>query len=977
MAGWFPLFAAASTALTDRSIVNVGYPYGGNEYRFINQWQNSEQFGPGSTTWATGTPWNTIVGQEGYPVAKLLNTDGKYFGAGIAIPASWQYGEVGSGHYYVIDWDGNGELAFFLQEGSITYQAGPVTGPSGSISSANVTSSGSSGHFTTISSSFPNTHSRAIFNFTGPAQIIAIQIYATDPNNIGDFLKKLRFYRLDDINDLNAGKIYRSAYKQMLVDLCPGAIRFMDWGYGNAARMTRFSSRTLPNYASSTNSNGSGQDWVASPAYGVTTYTAGTGTTNKYSVAAATGTTGNPKTTPATTDPVHGELVTTRVDTGLARTGQRTVVSITNASQGIVETSAPHGYSAGDIVFHQIGLTGEVIGTIRSGALNVVEIDNSGGGLVTGMRVFGSTVPNGSTITSTTSASITLSASGTAVNNDAFHFQAMPKMHNVPLVVELGADSTHYKLKTLGGSNFDTTSFGVLSYNAASNFYVTLNAGGRGDWPISLHYGNAPIGGAGDGFLPANSYRTFIFDKTISLKSDGAGNQIFGVWMINEDGAHNGGIPLELCTALINELNAMSPAHPIHMYMCIPYLGHSSIDPDYDASENWGVQATNIILNGNTVGGVTYSGLVNPNWLFIEGSNETWNSNGGPAVTQTFYLAYRGYCRWGTTLSDFSSMSTFRSSIAMNDIKNSAYYNSGRVKFVLAGQGTQGATGINDARMDGTSYVLSDPDWIGGVPFDHHDVYAIAAYLEANGSFVSANRDTIVASWISHIGNDASQEADAHDYVAGIINSPEVNSGETIYRYQHKIVPDLAARCATYGDGKKSVILYECGWNEAIQTKAQSSFPETYINATIDGSTATITNMRSDVVANISAGDFVFGHGIPKNTYVVSKPGGGTSLVLSNNTTVAKTLGSVLVMAPTDAFLWATKNSQAWADAMVGFFDSFNSQSNAALPADYLTSGLRWGHIFPSSFGASSNTEWTEFTKAFIQSGNRNRGLNG
>ena len=81
-------------------------------------------------------------------------------------------------------------------------------------------------------------------------------------------------------------------------------------------------------------------------------------------------------------------------------------------------------------------------------------------------------------------------------------------------------------------------------------------------------------------------YKTFIFDKTIAAQTDGAGNYVYGVWMFNDVGAnngHDGGVPLEICTALVNEVNAMRPARPIHMWMNIPHLGLCSMDPDYSA----------------------------------------------------------------------------------------------------------------------------------------------------------------------------------------------------------------------------------------------------------------------------------------------------------------------------------------------------------------------------------------------------------
>src|SRR5262249_38965371 len=146
------------------------------------------------------------------------------------------------------------------------------------------------------------------------------------------------------------------------------------------------------------------------------------------------------------------------------------------------------------------------------------------------------------------------------------------------------------------------------------------------------------------GYIAAGDYKTFIFDKAIAAQTDGEGNNVYGVWMFNDLGSNNGhagGVPLEICTALINEVNAMRPAQPVHMWINIPHLGLCSMDPDYAPSSNWGIQAVNTVLHGTN----GFAGLASVAQLFIEYSNETWNS-AGAAFSQTFYCAYRGYLRW-------------------------------------------------------------------------------------------------------------------------------------------------------------------------------------------------------------------------------------------------------------------------------------------------------------------------------------------
>jgi hypothetical protein len=75
---------------------------------------------------------------------------------------------------------------------------------------------------------------------------------------------------------------------------------------------------------------------------------------------------------------------------------------------------------------------------------------------------------------------------------------------------------------------------------------------------------------------------------------------------------------------------------------------------------------------------------------------------------------------------------------------------------------------------------------------------------------------------------------------------------------------------------------------------------------------------------------------------------------------------------PQNAFLRAVKRSQAWADAVKTFADSFGT--NPVIPSPLYVQGpdIRWGHI-PSSAYGYTNTEWADLDKAFVQMGERNR----
>lgn len=867
VAGPVPLAApsvSSSTAPSLRSIVNIGFVTGtGNEYRFIDHFRIAEQFGPYGKGWSTGAVWTQSLAADGYPKISLTAADGKPFGGGVRIPASFQYGQPGSGQFYVLRWKGNGEVRLMLQAGSWTYDASK---------SKNATPVSSDRWRTTAGSD-----TYIVLNFTGPAQLFPLIVYATDPSKAGARLSSLQFYRLEDEADLLAGKIFRTPYKRSIVDLCPAAIRFMDWIGGNDSKLTRFESTTRPGYAAYA-SNG---NWVVSAPYGETSGT------NQYTLAGVTG-------TPAA--PLHGEIVTCRIGAAMVRSGAKVIASVSNSKPGRI-TAPAHGFVTGDVVVHQ------------------------------------------------------------------FAAGVMPKLHLLPCTVTV-IDADNYSI------GVDTTTFGSFSGSAKANQFITLNVGGRGAYPVTFPIPSTFASHYGDGYVAKGDYKTFVFDKTIAAQSDGAGNLIYGVWMFNDAGAsngHSGGVPLEVCTALVNEVNAMQPARPISMWVNIPHLGLCSMDPDYSVQSSWGIQAINMVLNG----GNGYSGLVSSAQLLVEYSNETWNS-GGSAFSQTYYLAHRGRQRWPTSgQNDYASMAALRSVINVEDIKRSAY-NNPRLRFVLAGQGTLGASGLNQARIDGSTFFLKDELNVWGptvAPMAHHDHFAFAAYFVASETFDTANLPVLAAKWVAARGNAAAQETICAAYVNGVVN-PTVGGSETVDRYRLALLPAYISKMKTYG---KSVIMYEGGWDRdvrAVSAGGQVTATLPFASGAIDGVTNIISGVNASYLSALSPGYLVVGHGIPSDTIVVSVS--GSSIALSNKTTLKLDVAQFLAFAPQQMFLLAVKRSQAWTDAMLTFFNQFNS--GAGMPAEYVQSGLRWGHVSPSAYGFK-NTEWGDLSPLWQQLSARNRSV--
>jgi len=858
-----PLVAMAATgtsAPSQRSVLNIGFVSGGgNEYSFINHFRNAEQFGP-TSGWTTGPTWMQSIASDGYPNVSIKVTDNKSFGGGIRIPASFQYGD-GPTQSYVLRWKGNGEVRLMLQAGSWTYQ---------SSKSKNATVVGSDRWKTTSGAD-----SYIVLNFSGPAQLLSVNVFASDPNGTGARLRDLQFYRLEDEADLLAGLVFRKPFKQSIVDYCPSAIRFMNWVGGNNAKLCRFESRTRPDYAVA------GNNWVASPPYGETSGV------NQFTLAAVSG-------TPRSAQ--HGEVVTCRMGAGQARCGAKTVRSITNSSPARVNAPG-HGLNTGDTVIHQMA--------------------------------------NG----------------------------VMPRLNLLPCQVTV-VDPDNYVI------NVDTTKFGVFSGNATVTQFVTLNVGGRGGYPIVFPIPSIMASNYGANYIAKGDYKTFIFDKTVSMQTDGNGNYVYGVWMFNDLGANNahaGGVPLEVCTALVNEVNAMKVPRPVGMWMNIPHLGLSSMDPDYAVTSDWGIQAVNTVING-TAG---YAGLVASAPLLVEYSNETWNS-GGMAFAQNYYLAYRGFLRWPASgTSDYASMAALRSVVMVEDIKQTAA--GARVKFVLAGQGTLGVSGLNAARIDGTKFFLTDPlnKWGAAVsPMMHHDYFAFGGYFVAQNSFDTSQLANLTNAWVSSLGYSALEEAACSSYVSGIVN-PAIGGNETVDRYK-TLLAAYAARMKSLG---KYAIMYEGGWDhdvKAVSSAYSVTATNPYARGAIDGKTNLITNVSSDYIAALAPGYFIVGYGIPKNARVLSIS--GNTITISQNTTAVLSSAQFIAFTPQQMFLLAVKRSQAWATAIMSYLAQFGSASGSGMPADYVASDLRWGHTFPSAYGAS-NKEWADVDVCWQQQASRNRSL--
>jgi len=308
-----------------RSVMNMNFAAAtASEYAFIDHVRGAIQFGPGtSSPWWTvgGALWTQNIDSDGWPAYSTAVINKSSSLGAIRIPSSTDFAGP-----YTIDGFGSGVIA--LSAG--TWTLGAATGVSKASNNLTVTDQG------------PGVRWTAQLTYSGSRATVGLGITSVDPLNTGKFLRLVRFYRTEDAADLAAGKIFRTAWKQIYADLNPGFLRFMNWFGDNSSRLCRFENRALPSHTGSVGN----YNWVTGPRYGETTGT------NQIALAAVTGT---------TSSMTHGEIAQTRITNNLVRCPaysggagvNKTVTAITKANPGVV-TCAGHGFNTGDKIIHFI-----------------------------------------------------------------------------------------------------------------------------------------------------------------------------------------------------------------------------------------------------------------------------------------------------------------------------------------------------------------------------------------------------------------------------------------------------------------------------------------------------------------------------------------------------------------------------------------------------------------------------------------------
>jgi hypothetical protein len=509
---------------------------------------------------------------------------------------------------------------------------------------------GTWGNFTTLAGSgsvsqtsngrWSGTNAKFSVTYSGVIQQVGWRVNSSGFSGTPVYCHNLEVYRQDDQADHDAGLIFRRPFKQIIVSKDPSAVRFMNWIGGNDDMSTRWENRA-PFVAAIW---GGGYSTI-SPPYTDTSLCGATA--NTFCLGAVTG-------TPASMQ--HGEIVQARLGatmTGVqpGQLGAYTVSAINkcapgstctcDATHGQVTTTTAHNLTTGDPV---------LIRTSVSSGMTQMNFYNS---------------------------------------------------------VATVCNSTQFN------TTVDTTAFTAF-ISGTMVPYVSLQVGSGNDrvgYPVMATDGSTPPGSqTSSNYFHANDVRTFYFDKTIFASRDGSGNPVLGVWKTQADTdagtpafmSTQGFVPVEVAAAFITELNAMSPAHRIDMWLNVSASALLSTDPDYSSGSNYACNLVNAAF-----GAVPVS-----THIFVEYSNETWN---GPsaAFTQNVYLQNRALARngQGPGLTAYSYMHALRTTVMATDLASCASAYTSRLHPVIAGQGAigiaQGST--NYWRSFGLPLYYADP----------------------------------------------------------------------------------------------------------------------------------------------------------------------------------------------------------------------------------------------------------------------------
>ncbi len=516
-----------------------------------------------------------------------------------------------------------------------------------------------------------------------------------------------------------------------------------------------------------------------------------------------------------------------------------------------------------------------------------------------------------------TTARATLNSHGWQVGDWVLHCNfggGLPHLENYPRQITAVTTNT-YDFANAAGAGLGSTSTGL------AQAYATLNVGNRGTYPILFSGGAyaSTFGFLASNFLTLYYNKAFFFDKTYIGCYDGSGNPVHGAWLMVDSNSSlasaGGGVPPELCTAMVNELNAMSVAQgittPIHMWVNCPSRGMVSIDPDYSSGSNWPVNFINTVINGSTVNSKTWAGLTSAAGIFLEFSNEVWNT--GPADCPGFVLDNYALGRWYPNgANNWKDAVALRATCMTRDVKQAfpSEAANGRIRTLIGMQLVDGFTAgsfnsnydICFGRLtnDGVGYLyMTDSAVVSGNwgrPIDNIDGVCPAAYQDPFDSYYS-------------------------------------NAGA--------------------GGFADDVDLYN---GTGAHTGAANP-------------TLAVTHYVNAVVAQSYAGYFdQYSAGLPAGKYCLQYEGGPDWPVEG---------GTYGLTVPQGALLTAVQNSTQWRDAQISIWAEYVSRSNCFMPAQYLSinGNNRWAYAAPDSYASHIEGQGLLNNPTWVGESSRNRAL--
>ena len=806
-------------------------------------------------------------------------------------------------------------------------------------------------------------------------------IWSVQSTNVGGrgYVRGLRIYRIDDEADVIAGKWYNRRWKQTLIDLDPCAIRFMTWTTG-AGTLFRWRNRTPPTLFS---------NWGGTINFNMLQYGPAYFTSNDHTVYACDAVAG----TPASYQ--HGEVVYCRVPgdfqtaggtitngTGIAAAGPDDL----NPAHTKITTTTTKVYHVGDVLQFSF-VTGMYRLDYMEGTVQTVGVE----------------APNNFTV-DIDCRSFNLPEAWSRLTPYVTGKVALGSDGNVyyALVNTTGVDPT-----TDGGvhwANNGPTAFlsnkSIPAGNRSSgniSVQMTLNVGSRGAAPTRLYCGTVPASNFGHGYLYGGegSTRPFWYDKNAIARRNQDGSVTFGVWWTADaptakEVPNNSMVGIEYCLKLINELDEMiveqglqETKGPINPWICVNCYGLLSTDPDYDPADHLGIGMCDVMLNGNPSLGI--GGIPRRCDLFVEYSNETWNSPGGFYQ----YNCRISASRWGNEncgYNDHVDGTMLRAVQLVQDIK-AAFPNEPRIKHIAAGHEVNDVNGINNhGRIYGSPRLFGDSAPTATIPPGAKPIYygtaygtkepirffwgfATAPYMAPSPAWNDANLASGIPAWIAN--GQKKVQAVSKSFPAHVMTTTPhgFSNGDMV------VFTNI-----TWGTGEKANGLFDPMFGEI------SNVTSTTFDIALDTTELAVVNSANVTRINGTDQESVYrmylqwminhGHGGQDANGILSRCRNYCNALQPfgvhhvNYEGWEEMVAQQYVGAPYDntrAFIGSCKRSQAMADMMTIVLNNKKSVYGSYMPSAFTQEDPgRWGFVFPDAYGFAVNgVEWSGLSKSW------------